>query len=169
VGKGKLIAQQGELDIEHGPTYCPDANAFIDIYHAELVKKLRPFVKTGTIKVAEGVFRELKRKSDKLKEALETWDLLYDFISRLNEKERIEFAHIDNKYKYSFNIGNIKYLGLWATPSGKNGIDSQVIVLGKMRSWVVVSHDSSVKGACAIERVECITWEELVRRLRIIE
>lgn len=81
-------------------------------------------------------------------------------MTNLANHEKVEFSHIEYNRKNDFKVGNKTYAGLWRRPSGQKGIDSQVIALGKMRKWVVVSNDSSVKWACTIEGIECISREE---------
>ncbi len=168
MGQKNVNSSQARLPIPADKIYCPDANALIDLYHAGLIKKLRPFIINGTVRIPEGVYRELKRKTDKLKRTLDKWNSNYNAVVNLASHEKLEFSRIETSYKNDFRVGTKTCAGLWRTPSGRKGIDSQVISFGKVRGWVVVSHDSSVKGACAIENVECITWEEFGRRMRII-
>ena len=168
MGKRRLDAQRRMLLREAGATYCCDANTLKDLYYAGLLKKLGLWVRTGHVKIPEGVYRELRQRSDRLRNVLRTWDSKYSAVVQLNLAEKNQLSHIERTYGPQFTIGKITYPGLWASRSGKRAADGQVIAVGKVRGWVVVSNDGSVKGACAKEGIECIAWEDFARRLGLI-
>jgi hypothetical protein len=60
------------------------------------------------------------------------------------------------------------YRGFWRTEFPGGGVDAQVIVLAKerkYRKYIVISNDNSIHGACMLENVEWIRYEEFGRRL----
>jgi len=57
------------------------------------------------------------------------------------------------------------YRGFWRTEFPGGGVDAQVIVLAKERKYIVISNDNSIHGACMLENVEWIRYEEFGRRL----
>ena len=168
MGKRGIATQPRALHVEKGPTYCCDANALKDLLHAQLLKKVAPWVRAGLVKTPEGVHRELDRRSDKLRNLLRTWDSKYSLVVQLNLADKVQLSRIEREYGPEFRIGHATYPGLWVSPRGRKAADAQVIAVAKVRGWVVVSGDRSVKGACAIENVECITWEDFGRRLGLI-
>ena len=148
--------------------YCLDATALIDLHSAKLSKKLTIWASEGCIKAPEGVYRELRRKSDKLKRLLDKWQAQHIAIVQLNDVDKNQLSYMEKTYGRGFNIGDITYPGFWKSASGYRAADGQVVALAKTRKWVVVSGDKSVRGACAKENIEGISWEEFARRLRLI-
>lgn len=151
--------------IEKELVYCLDASALIDLHKAKLSKKLTIWASNGCIMVPEGVYRELRRKSDKLKKLLDKWQSQYSVIIQLNDVDKNQLSYIEQTYGRGFSIGAIIYPGFWKSASGHKAADGQVVALAKTRKWVVVSGDKSVRGACAKENIECISWEDFARRL----
>lgn len=149
--------------------YCLDATALIDLHNAKLSKKLTIWVSEGCIRVPEGVYRELRRKSDKLKKLLDKWQAQYIAIVQLNDVDKNQLSYMEKTYGPEFSIGDIIYPGFWKSASGHKAADGQVVALAKTRKWVVVSGDRSVRGACAKENIECISWEDFARRLSLIK
>jgi hypothetical protein len=168
MGQKAIVLQHEMAGVERVPYYCCDASALIDLQHANLLKKLTPLLRDGCLRIPEGVFRELRRRSDKLERLLDTWDSKYTVVVRLNELEKTKLSIIEQTYGKEFRIGSITYPGFWRSASGKKAADGQVVAVAKIRGWIVVSGDKSVKGACARENVECISWEDFGRRLGII-
>lgn len=168
MGQKPVSSRQGELDIPSEPTYCCDASALIDLDRSGLLKKLKQAVKAGRVKVPEGVFRELRRKTDRLGSTLEKWKVEFNAVVKLGPGDLAQLPLIEQHYGPSFSIGHHKYRGFWAGPSGKKSADGQVVALAKARGWTAVSGDGSIRAACAIEGVDCVSWEDLARRLSIL-
>lgn len=77
-----------------------------------------------------------------------------------------EFARIEQTYGEKVSVGGRDYPGFWRSPAGRKAADGQVVTVGKVRKWVVISDDKAVRYACLNENVECIGWPEFARRLR---
>ena len=156
--------RQGSLAHPHG-IFCCDSVSLIDLRAARLLSKLRTLARSGTVCVPEGVFRELRRKTDKLAKTVEQWKKKYGFVVALDTRTLELLPDIERKYGPPFAVGGKTYPGFWASPSGKKSVDGQVVALAKARRWVAVSNDNSVHGACMLEDVECRRWEEIGRLL----
>lgn len=145
--------------------FCCDADSVINVRDAGLLPGFRNLARDGRAKVAEGVYRELKKGTDTLARSLTTWERNYQFVVRLDHVALQCLPDIERKYGPRFTLGSKVYAGLWASASGRKSADSQVIALAKVRSWIVISNDSSVHGACMKEGIACWGWEEIGRLL----
>jgi hypothetical protein len=150
--------------------YVCDSTALIDFFQHFPVefKRLRKQAANGVIKVPEGVFRELKRKTDRLRHYLEKWEEEYKVVIRVKDDLRLlsEFARIEQGYGEAVSVGGNDYPGFWKSPAGRKAADGQVVAVGKVRGYVIVSDDRAVRLACLNENVQCIGWAEFARRMR---
>lgn len=153
-----------------GFVYACDSTSLIDLFQHFPVefKSLGPHASNGVIKIPEGVFRELRRKTDRLRHYLEQWEQKYQIVIRLSSDTRLlpELARIEQKYGEKISVGGINYPGFWKSPGGRKAADGQVVAVGKVRGYVVVSDDRAVRLACLQENVQCIGWTEFARRIR---
>ena len=150
-------------------TYVCDSTSLIDLYlHFPVeFKSLGSHAANGEIKVPEGVFRELMRKTDKISNSLEQWEKKYNIVVRLKSDPRFlsEFSRIEQTYGENVPVGGRDYPGFWKSPAGRKAADGQVVTIGMVKKWVVVSDDKAVRFACLNENVQCIGWAEFARRL----
>ncbi len=155
--------------------YVLDTCALIDLHEhfpTEFRKMIEVFAKTNSLKIPEGVFRELYRKTDviykKIKKIIKKYPSTIVYLRgdpRIMEK----FAEIERKYGESIKIGKNIYKGYWKSPRGKKSAEGQVVAIAKVLGYTVVSDDSSVKLMCMLENIPCIGWTEFARRLGISE
>ena len=145
--------------------FCCDSAAMIDLRDAGLLRKMRGLVKSGKVKIPEGVHRELQQKTDLLAKTIEQWKKKYSYVVNLDNKALALLPAIEQKYGPQFNIGGKNYPGFWASSSGRKSVDAQVVALAKSRGWIVVSNDNSIHGACMFEDIACRRWEEIGRLL----
>jgi hypothetical protein len=145
--------------------FCCDSAALIDLRDAGLLRKLGILVESGKAKIPEGVYKELKKKTDRLSNTIEQWKKKYSFVISLDLKALELLPDIERKYGPPFSVGGKTYPGFWKSPSGKKSVDAQVVALAKSRVWIVVSNDNSIHGACMLENVKCRRWEEIGRLL----
>lgn len=153
-------------------TYVLDANALIDLHkHFRTgFRKLGHMVQQGQIKVPEGIFRELRRRTDKLFKAVKGWskenpDCMVQIARVHNLRE--ELARIERQYGEQIVIGMKSYPGFWHSPAAKKAADGQVIATAKVLSVSVVSDDRAVRLACMLENIPCIGWTEFARRANL--
>ena len=145
--------------------YCLDADTIINVELAGWFDKLRRAAKEGNICYPEGVYRQLTDTTTKIGNKIKNWGK-YGCIQHLTTSEQTIMKQIDNKYGPPFNIiKGRNYKGFWKTEPLGGGVDAQVITIAKERKYVVVSNDHSIHGACMLENVECIRYEEFGRRL----
>jgi hypothetical protein len=154
-------------------SYILDTDALIDYYNhfPKKFKRLKELAKSGILKIPEGVFRELKRKSDKLKRYVEKWENDYNIVITIKSDFRLvnDFGRIDTTYGEEVKVGGRVYPGFWKSPSGRKAADGQLVTIGKVQKYIVVSDDKAVRLACLLEDVECIGWSEFARRIGIID
>lgn len=151
---------------EKAEIYCCDSDSLINLQKADLLKKLRPLVQNGKIRIPPRVFQELKDSTDILARTLKEWADKYPLIEELDNNALEHYSRIERTYGRPFSIKGITYSGLWATMSGRKSSDAQVIALAKTRGWIVISNDISIHGACMFEDVACRPWEEVGRLLK---
>lgn len=149
--------------------YVFDATALIDLHNhfPKSFRKLRKYVSNGQVKIPEGVYREIKRKSDKLRKYVERWEIEHQFVIAIKNDIKLvnEFGRIEQSYGEKINVGDKVYPGFWKSPAGRKAADGQVVVIGKVYKYTVVSDDRAVRYACLSENVQCIGWPELARRV----
>lgn len=128
-----------------GTVYVCDTTALIDFFQHFTVefKRLRKQAANGVIKVPEGVFRELKRKTDRIHHYLEKWEEEYKVVIRMKNDPRLlsELSRIEQAYGETVSVGKNDYPGFWKSPAGRKAADGQVVAVGKVRGYVVVSDD----------------------------
>ena len=150
--------------------YVCDSTSLIDLFQHFPVefKRLRRTASDGIIKVPEGVFRELRRKTDKIRHYLEQWEQNYQIVVRLKSDPHIlpELARIEQTYGEKISVGGKDYPGFWKSPAGRKAADGQVVAVGAVLRFVVVSDDRAVRLACLQENVRCIGWAEFARRYK---
>jgi hypothetical protein len=156
--------RQGNLIYPYS-VFCCDSVSLIDLRDAGLLRKMRGLVRSGRVRIPEGVFRELRRKTDKLANTIEQWKKKYSFVVALDAKALELLPDIERNYGPQFSVGGKTYPGFWTSPSGRKSVDAQVVALAKSRGWIAVSNDNSIHGACMLEDVECRRWEEIGRLL----
>jgi hypothetical protein len=145
--------------------YCLDADSIINIALAGWFDSLQKTAKNGDICFPEGVYRQLTETTTKIGQKIEGWDK-FGCLKILSSSEKLLMKQIDQKYGPPFHIINGKdYKGFWKTEPPGGGVDAQVIAVAKEHKYIVVSNDHSIHGACMLENVECILYEEFGRRL----
>jgi hypothetical protein len=144
--------------------YCLDTDSIINVEFAGWFSSLRKAAKDGSIYFPEGVYRQLTDTTTKIGNKIKNWGK-YGTILKLTTSEQVLMKQIDAKYGPSFHIKGNSYPGFWKTEPVGGGVDSQVIAVAKERKYIVVSNDNSIHGACMLENVECIRYEEFGRRL----
>ncbi|MEO0300199.1 MAG: DUF4411 family protein [candidate division WOR-3 bacterium] len=150
--------------------YVLDTCAIIDLHNhfpTEFRKMIEVFAKENSLKIPEGVFRELYRKTDKIcKKIKKIIEKYPSIIVNLRENLRImeKFSEIERNYGESIRFRNNVYKGYWKSPRGKKSAEGQVIAIAKVLQYTVVSDDSSVKLICMLEDIPCIGWTEFARR-----
>ncbi len=153
-----MTAQQG---------YVCDADSLINLhrhYPRPCLRYLRRHAPKGSLRIPEGVFRELRRGSDKLSRVVK--ELERSMVVRVASNARIqqELVRLENSYGEAIRVGNQSYGGFWQSASGRQAVDGQVVAVGMVLSLTVVSNDRAIALACSLEGVECIGWAELGRR-----
>jgi rRNA-processing protein FCF1 len=149
--------------------YCLDADALINIqrYYPKALRQISRYGKAGKIVIPEGVYRELCRKTDHLKDMVQTWRSKHDAVIRLDTPTlREEVARMERAYGEKIHLGKQTRNGFWASKSGKLAADSQVVAVCKVNRYIAVSNDQAVQDACHIENVPCIPWQEFYRRMK---
>lgn len=144
--------------------YCVDADTIINIELAGWFDKLSDAVKNNYVCFPEGVYRQLTDTSTKIGNKVKLWDK-YKAIHYLTTNEKDTMKKVDLKYGPQFSIGNIKYQGFWKTELPGGGVDAQVVAVAKEENHIAVTNDKCIHGACMLENVECIRFEEFGRRL----
>lgn len=146
--------------------YCCDSDSLINLQRAGLLGKLRSLAQDGMIKIPSKVYQELKDSTDILSRTLIQWKEKYPLVVELDTNALEVYTQIQRKYGRQFSIKSFTYPGLWETRSGQKSTDASVIALAKSRGWIVISDDTSVRGACMLENVACRPWEEIGRLLK---
>ncbi len=150
-------------------TYVLDTDALINLhshFHSRF-RQLRHMVQQGQIKIPEGVFRELQRKTDRLFKTIRQWS--ESNSECVVEAERVyglreQLVHIEQRYGNEIVVGAKSYPGFWHSPSGQKAADGQVVAAAKVLNATVVSDDRAVRLACMLEGIPCISWSEFARR-----
>ena len=153
-------------------TYVPDAGALIDLHHHFRAgfRKLGKMAQQGQIKIPEGIFRELQRKTDRLSKIVQRWSQKNsDCIVRIARVHNLagELARIERQYGEQIVVGEKPYPGFWHSPAGRKAADGQLIAVAKVLSAIVVSDDRAVRLACMLENIPCIGWTEFARRANL--
>jgi hypothetical protein len=158
--------------METSSVFLCDANALINFHRhfSKQTRLLRNAALQGLVRISDGVYRELKKGSDKLPALLENWNKKVSIVITLDDPRlRDEWNRINQKYQEWITVGNVRYRGFGTTQSGKRGVDAQVVAIGKWHGFTVVSDDKAVQSACMLEGVTCITWRDFARRIGIIQ
>lgn len=149
--------------------YCLDADALINIqlYYPHALRDINRHGKNGRIAVAEGVYREICRKTDRLERMMKTWYQKHSAVIRIDQPNlRAEVARMEAAYGEQIVIGKQKRKGFWASKAGRRAADSQVVAVCKILGYIAVSNDQAIQDACHLEDVPCIGWQEFYRRMR---
>ena len=144
--------------------YCLDTDSIINIEFAGWFNSLRKAAKDGNVYFPEGVYRQLTDTFTKIGNKIKNWEK-YGTCVYLTTSEQELMKTIESNYGPQFSIKGISYPGFWKTEPVGGGVDAQVIAVAKERKYIVVSNDNSIHGACMLEDVECIRFEEFGRRL----
>jgi len=156
--------------------YILDSAPLIDVkdHFPELLRKLKKLVGDGLIKIPDSVLRELSDvagKSDKATQWVQSMKNQYqDFVVSFSGSDyvahqiRQELSRIAPKYGPHFTVGKQTYPGFWSSRAGRKAAEGKVIAVAKVLKGTVVSNEKTVRGACLLERVPCIGWEEFVRQ-----
>lgn len=150
--------------------YVFDADALINLYNhfSKAFYRLRRLAKHGQIKVPEGIYRELRRKTDKLFKRVDKWGKDYPrCIVRIRQDQRLkrELSRVEQAYGDRIQVSGKEYPGFWKSRAGRKAYDGQVVAIGKVHECVVVSDDLALRLACMLEDVQCIGWTEFARRI----
>lgn len=148
--------------------YSLDSDALINIQmcYPKAIKVVSRHARDGRVVVPEGVYRELCRKTDRLKNTVQTWKRKHSAVVSLDSaKLQTELARIESAYGKQIVVGDKVRGGFWASRSGKLSADGQVVTICKVNNYIAVSNDRAVQDACHIENVPCIGWQEFYRRM----
>lgn len=153
-------------------TYVLDAGALIDLHRhfRARFRELEHMAQKGQIKIPEGIFRELKRRTDKLFKAVERWSKKNsDCIVRIARTHKLadELVRMERQYGEQIKVGTESYPGFWHSPAGEKAADGQVIAVAKALNATVVSDDRAVRLACMLEGIPCIGWTEFARQINL--
>lgn len=146
-------------------TYCCDLDALIQLHAAKRFGRLRKLAQGGRLEIAEGIFREARRRHQVIFRSLQQWNTKYGVVAMLNKDQAAKdlLPDMETKYGPVFHVGGVTYPGFWASGRGRKTADGQLVAFARANGWVVISNDVSVHGACLLENVECRRWEYLAR------
>lgn len=150
-----------------------DTTSIFDLHNnfpTEFKHRIENLAKNDALKIPEGVWREIKRKIDKIFKKMQKIAEKYpSVIVQVKNDQRImeKLCEIERKYGENIQVGNQKYNGFWKSISGKKAAEGQLIAISKVFNYTVVSDDKAVKLACMLEDIQCIGWTEFARRLEI--
>lgn len=130
---------------------------------------LRNQVKSGGLKIPEGVVRELERGTDRLGKFVREQRGQLEVTAWQLPGLRPEVARLERLYGQKIRVGSQEYVGFWRSSAGRKSADAQVVAVAKLLEGVAVSDDRAVKLVCALEGVQCIGWSEFARRLGLIK
>ncbi|MDI6766427.1 MAG: DUF4411 family protein [Bacteroidota bacterium] len=153
-----------------GNTYVCDTASLINLFlhFPKQFKKLKRLAENGTLKIPEGVHREIQRHSDKLHTFVDRWEEQHQIVIPMkhNPKLMIELPRIEQTYGEKIRVGNKEYRGFWKSAAGRKAADGLVVAVGKVyEGYIIVSDDQAVQMACFLENVPCIGWTEFARRV----
>lgn len=159
--------------MDEGTVYVCDADALINLnrHYPTETRKLRQVVSEGSLKIPKGVYRELVRGTDRLRDNVEKWEGKYKLVIYVEQNQELqsELGRIESAYGEKIKVGCKIYDGFWKSPAGKHAADGQVVAVGKVYGYTVVSDDKAVRLACMLENVQCIGWTEFARQIRIMQ
>jgi rRNA-processing protein FCF1 len=151
--------------------YICDTSSIFNLHEnfsTEFKNKIGNFARNNALKIPEGVWREIKRKTDKIFKKIEKIIEKYPsiIVQVKNDQKIIEKLYeVERKYGEDILIGNQKYAGFWKSLSGKKAAEGQVVAIANVFGYIVVSDDNAAKLACMLENIPCIGWTEFARRL----
>jgi len=152
--------------------YVADANALIQLHRhfgPTALRKLRELAASETLRLPEGVVREILRGTDRLAQFVKKHQPDLEVSFRNNTSLISELSRIERTYGESISVGKRKYPGFWHSPAGRKSADAQVIAAAIVLRATVVSDDRAVQLACSQEGVPCIGWTEFARRIGLIK
>ena len=149
-----------------------DSASLFDLHNHLSTKRLKNALKMlaqrKQLKIPEGVYRELKRKSRKpyltIKNLIQYYPDLLVPVTKVHNLQS-ELARIEQIYGETIQIGARKLPGLWRSRSGRKAEDGQVVALAKKLGAMTVSNDKAIQRACFLENVPCIGWTEFARKI----
>ena len=150
--------------------YVCDADAMINLHRhfkQNAISKLRKMMRSGALKLPQGVVGELLRGTDKLKQLVRQYrsDVEVKITIQADPRLRDTLADLERKYGERIRLGGNEYPGFWHSRSGRKSADAQVVAVAKVKGWTVVSDNREVKLACLLENVPCIGWTEFARQI----
>jgi rRNA-processing protein FCF1 len=148
--------------------YVCDADSLINLfrhYPRPSLKLLRHLARAQVLRIPEGVFRELRRRTDRLSRVLTA--LERSVVIRIAQNPRVqqELSRLETSYGESIRVGNQTYSGFWKSEAGRKAADGQIVAVAKVLDLTAVSNDQAIQHACSLEGVPCIGWPEFARRL----
>lgn len=152
--------------------YVLDSTAIIDLHQHFSKRRLRKAFQRISAKdhlrIPEGVFREIRRKTDDAKKILEQLEkktpALVVNMSRVHNLLS-ELTRMEQAYGEKIRVGHRVYPGFWHSASGRKAVDGQVVATAKKLKGTVVSDDRGIRAACLLENIPCIGWTEFARIL----
>lgn len=151
---------------EGSGVYVCDADALINLwrhFNNDAIKVLKWLARRGSLKIPEGVCREVLRGSDRLMRFAKTERAKVEV--RIQGQLREVVVEMERKYGERIQFGERRYPGFWSSKAGREAADAQVVAVAKHLSAVCVSDDRAVHLACALENVACIGSAEFARQL----
>ncbi len=148
--------------------YVTDANALIQLcrqFGKKAIRKLRTMAEEKTLRVPEGVVREILRGADQLARFVKKYRPNLEVSFKGDASLIRELSRIERTYGDSISVGDSKYPGLWNSPGGRKSADAQVIALAIVLSATVISDDRAVQTVCSLEGIPCIGWIEFAGRI----
>jgi len=156
--------------------YVIDTAALVDLMNhfppKRVRKALRRLCQRDQLRFPEGVFREIRRKSDKLKEIIVSLEKKFPAIHvKIGEQKSFQeqWVRIECSYGEVIRVGNRTYPGFWHSQSGRRSADAQLVAVAKVLNGVVVSSDRAVTLCCMLENVAHVGWAEFARQVELVE
>lgn len=131
--------------------YVPDADALINIHRhfpGEL-ELLFQVAQRGRLLLVGGVYREIRRGTDRLGATVERWvqaGVMPVEVDR-DETLRNASARIETAYGQAVRVGRHVYQGFWSSPAGRRAADAQLVAVAGVNRWTVASDDRVVRAA----------------------
>jgi len=149
--------------------YVLDSDALINLKSHSFTRKLGKHL--HRIRIPEGVYREIKRRVDRLRKSLEQWikkepSLVITFDRHSSLRDTL--VQMERKYGRQFTVKGRVYKGFWQSRGGRKSADAQVVAAGRVFGYVVVTNDKTIQAACMLENVRHIVWTEFVLRLNLL-
>ncbi|MGB9880098.1 MAG: DUF4411 family protein, partial [Anaerolineae bacterium] len=124
------------------------------------ISQLRRMANNGTLKLPEGVIREILRGTDRLALFVKKYRADVEVAIKADPRLQHALSELEGKYGDRIRMGPNEYPGFWHSRAGRKSVDAQVVAVAKVNGWTVVSDDRAVRLACLQENVPCIGWTE---------